>query len=162
MKSNKRSCQPCTACCDGWVQIKVKGCEAYPGKPCPHSTAGGCDDYANRPVNPCRQFECAWVKDDSHLPEEFRPDLAGALVLDSAFKWNDIPVDVIVPVGKQIPEDTLSWLQKYAETNMKPFVYQQQNPNKRKLEKNPPTYAYGPPKFQEWVIKKTNRGEKLW
>jgi hypothetical protein len=36
-----RQCQPCTACCDGWVQITVKGCEAYPGHPCPHSTGKG-------------------------------------------------------------------------------------------------------------------------
>ncbi len=60
-----RQCQPCTACCDGWVQITVKGCEAYPGHPCPHSTGEGCDDYENRPVDPCRKFECAWVKSGS-------------------------------------------------------------------------------------------------
>lgn len=157
-----RECQPCTACCDGWVRITVKGCEAYPGKPCPHSTGKGCDDYEHRPVNPCRNFECAWVKERSYLPDDFRPDECGALVIDRAFKWQGIDVDVAVPVGKQIPEKTLDWLKSYAEQNMRPLVYQQQNPNKRKLEKNPPTYAYGPPAFQQWVLELTKKGEQLW
>ena len=160
--SNVRQCQPCTACCDGWVQIKVKGCEAYPGKKCPHSTEGGCDDYHNRPVNPCRKFECAWVQSGSHLPDYFRPDQAGVLVLDNAFKWEGVYVDVAVPVGKQIPQESLEWLQAYAKQNLKPLVYQQQNPNKKKLEKNPLTYAFGPPAFQQWVVNKVNKGEKLW
>jgi len=144
------------------VQIKVKGCEAYPGKACPHSTGVGCDDYHNRPVNPCRQFECAWVKSSSHLPDDFRPDESGVLVLDNAFMWEGVYVDVAVPVGKVIPEASLDWLKNYAKQHLKPLVYQQQNPNKRKLEKNPPTYAFGPPAFQEWVINKINQGQKLW
>ena len=162
MQVSTRNCQPCTACCDGWVRIEVKGCEAYPGKPCPHSTGSGCDDYENRPVNPCRKFECAWVKQGSHLPDNFRPNECGALVIDKAFKWEGVYVDVAVPVGKVIPEETLSWLKQYAEQSLRPLVYQQQNPNRRKLEKNPPTYAYGPPAFQEWVLKMTKKGEKLW
>lgn len=159
---SKRECQPCTACCDGWVTITVKGCEAYPGKPCPHSTGSGCDDYQNRPVNPCRNFECAWVKEGSFLPDEFRPDECGALMIEAKFQWQGMDVDVIAPVGKQIPEATLNWFKANAEKNMRPFVYQEQNPNRRKLEKNPPTYAYGPPDFQQWVLSITSKGEKLW
>lgn len=159
---NNRACQPCTACCDGWVQIKIKGYEAYPGKKCPNSTAGGCADYQNRPVNPCRTFECAWVKSDSHLPEEFRPDLAGVLVIDNAFQWQGQYVDVAVAVGKQIPNESLNWLQNYAQQQVKPLVFQQQNPNRRKLEKNPPTYAFGPPAFQEWVVQMVEAGKRLW
>ena len=157
-----RECQPCTACCDGWVQIEVKGCEAYPGKPCPHSTGSGCDDYLNRPVNPCQTFECAWVKQGSKLPGNFRPDKSGALVIDSAFIWQGVYVDVAVPVGREIPQKTLKWLMNYAEKNMRPLVYQQQDPQPTEIEKTPLTLAYGPPAFQEWVLEQQKMGIALW
>jgi hypothetical protein len=48
-------------------------------------TGSGCDDYLKRPVNPCQLFECAWVKDGSKLPDNFRPDMSGALVIETAF-----------------------------------------------------------------------------
>lgn len=160
--SEIRSCQPCTACCDGWVQIKVKGCEAYPGKPCPHSTGKGCDNYAKRPVNPCQLFECAWVKENSFLPEDFRPNECGALVLDGILTWQGLEVDLAVPVGREIPEQTLSWLKTNAEKQMRPLIYQQQPPNKRKFQKNPLTLAHGPIEFQQWVMQKMDANEKLW
>ncbi|QKI89103.1 hypothetical protein [Thiomicrorhabdus xiamenensis] len=161
LKTN-RVCQPCTACCDGWVQIKVKGCEAYPGRPCPHSTGSGCDDYHNRPVDPCRKFECAWVKEGSYLPDDFRPDQCGALVIDNVLQWQGMDVDLAVPVGREIPLETLNWLKSYAEQKMRPLIYQQQPANRRKLVKNPLTLAHGPPAFQEWLQQKLESGEKLW
>ena len=157
-----RECQPCTACCDGWVQIKVKGCEAYPGKPCPHSTGAGCDDYENRPVNPCQQFECSWVKKGSHLPENFRPNECGAIVMDNILQWQGLKVDLAVPVGREIPEKTLGWLMQYAEKTMRPLIYQQQDPQSSKIEKNPLTLAYGPPAFQQWVLEQSRLGKRLW
>lgn len=157
-----RECQPCTACCDGWVQIKVKGCEAYPGKPCPHSTGSGCDDYANRPVNPCQKFECAWVKKGSHLPEELKPSEAGVLVIDNVLQWQGLKVDLAVPVGREIPEKTLLWLMQYAEKTMRPLIYQQQDPEIAEYQKNPLTLAYGPPAFQQWVLAQQSKGVKFW
>ncbi len=159
---SSRACQPCTACCDGWVQIKVKGCEAYPGKPCPHSTGTGCDDYENRPVDPCQKFKCAWVKESSALPDGFRPDACGALVIDHALTWQGLEVDLAVPVGREIPEKTLNTLMQLAEKNMRPLIYQQQDPNSNVLEKNPLTLAYGPPAFQQWVLDQQAQGKKLW
>lgn len=159
---SKRQCQPCTACCDGWVQIKVKGCEAYPGHPCPHSTGRGCDDYENRPVDPCQRFECAWVKEKSYLPEGFKPNECGALVLDGILKWEGLTVDLAVPVGREIPQETLNWLMQFAEKNMRPLIYQMQDPDSQKIEKNPLTLGYGPPAFQEWVLQQCKLGKKLW
>lgn len=158
----QRACQPCTACCDGWVQIKVKGCEAYPGHPCPHSTGMGCDDYENRPIDPCRKFECAWVKSNSSLPEDFRPDQSGALVIDNILSWQGLFVDLAVPVGRQIPERTLQWLMQNAERTMRPLIYQMQDPESKEIERNPLTLAYGPPEFQQWVLQKIEKGERLW
>lgn len=157
-----RSCQPCTACCDGWVQIKVKGCEAYPGHPCPHSTGSGCDDYENRPVNPCQQFECAWVKSSSFLPDDFKPSECGALVIDNILQWQGLKVDLAVPVGREIPEQTLQWLMQFAAENMRPLIYQMQDSKSPVFEKNPLTLAYGPPAFQQWVLEMQAQGKKLW
>ena len=158
----KRQCQPCTACCDGWVQITVKGCEAYPGKPCPQSGESGCTDYDNRPVDPCQKFKCAWVKEGSVLPEEFRPDECGALMIEHILTWQGIKVDLAVPVGREIPEKTLVILMQLAEKNMRPLIYQQQDPKNKELEKNPLTLAYGPPAFQEWVLEQQKQGNRLW
>ncbi len=159
---NARNCQPCTACCDGWVQIKVKGCEAYPGKPCPHSTGSGCDDYGNRPVNPCQTFECAWVQKDSDLPDNFKPSESGVLVINSILQWQGLTVDLAVPVGQKIPEASLSWLMQYAEKSMRPLIYQQQDDNDKEIQKNPLTLAYGPPAFQQWVLEQQQKGIPLW
>lgn len=159
---SSRNCQPCTACCDGWVQIEVKGCEAYPGHPCPHSTGSGCDDYDNRPVDPCRKFECAWVKPGSVLPDHFRPNECGALVIDNVLNWQGLNVDLAVPVGREIPQDTIGWLMQYAEKTMRPLIYQMQDPEDAEIQKNPLTLAYGPPAFQQWVLEQQQLGNKLW
>ncbi len=158
----KRVCQPCTACCDGWVQIKVKGCEAYPGKPCPQSGASGCTDYENRPEDPCRKFECAWVQSSAFLPANFRPDQSKALVIRTILTWQGLEVDLAVPVGREIPEKSLAVLRQLAEKNMRPLIYQQQDPKSKVMEKNPLTLAYGPPAFQEWVLEQQSRGKRLW
>jgi len=158
----KRQCQPCTACCDGWVQIKVKGCEAYPGHPCPHSSGSGCNDYENRPVDPCQKFECAWVKPNSQLPLALKPNESGALVIESILVWQGLKVDLAVPVGREIPEKTLNILMQRAEKTMRPLIYQQQDPKSKVLEKNPLTLAYGPPAFQQWVLDQQALGHSLW
>ncbi len=158
----KKTCQPCTACCDGWVQINVQGLEAYPGKPCPHSTGSGCDDYENRPVDPCRKFECAWVKEGSVLPDDFRPSECGALVIDNILQWQGLQVDLAVPVGREIPETTLETLKQFAEQKMRPLIYQQQDPDSKTLQKNPLTLAYGPSDFQQWVLEQQAQGKSLW
>ena len=54
--------------------MTIKGHPVYPGRPCPHSTGRGCDDYANRPKDPCIDFNCGWVVADSPLPEWMKPD----------------------------------------------------------------------------------------
>ena len=38
-----RSCGTCTACCDGWLRIEVRGHQVRPGKPCPFRIQHGCE-----------------------------------------------------------------------------------------------------------------------
>ena len=133
---NTRSCQPCTACCDGWVKMTIQGVPVFPGHPCPHSTRQGCDDYLNRPIDPCVNFSCGWIMAASPLPDWMKPDNARVIVLFNKFQWQGVPVDLAVPVGKRIPPRALTWLRNFAEAH-RPF-------NKSCCAGKRPAWASGP------------------
>ena len=78
----------------------MNGTPVYPGRPCPHSTGAGCNDYANRPVDPCVHFICGWRMDGSPLPDWMKPNTAKVIVLFDQTRWRGMPVDVAVPVGR--------------------------------------------------------------
>ena len=40
------------------------------------------------------------------------------------------------------------WLMQFAEQNMRPLIYQMQDPESKVIEKNPLTLAYGPRLFK--------------
>jgi len=158
----KRQCQPCTACCDGWVQMNIKGAEVYPGCPCPHSTGKGCNDYANRPIDPCDNFNCGWVIPNSPLPDWMKPNEAKVMMLFNKFQWRGVPVDVAIPVGKRIPPRALNWLKQFAEQHNRPLVYLEQEIVDGKFQKDQQAVAYGPPDFQREVMAQIAQGKRLW
>ena len=157
-----RQCQPCTACCDGWVQMTIREAEVYPGCVCPHSTGQGCNDYANRPVEPCHGFNCAWVLPNSPLPDWLKPSTAKVIVLFNKTQWQGLPVDLAVPVGKRIPPRALNWLKQFAEQHGRPLLYTEQAIINGKMQKQQDVIAYGPPEFQTYVNQKLARQERLW
>ncbi|HTH94297.1 MAG TPA: hypothetical protein VL550_03620 [Rhodocyclaceae bacterium] len=156
-----RSCDSCTACCDGWVSMNIGGCEVYPGKPCPNSTGTGCKDYANRPDDPCRQFHCAWVTNGSPLPEWMKPNQAGVLVLLGKHQWRGIPVDVALPVGAKIPEPSLNWMQAFVRDHGRLLIYTEPIQSPNGFMKQQQTFAYGPPAFQAEMLANQRNGN-LW
>ena len=147
-----RTCGACTACCDGWLRIKIHGHEVYPGKPCPYSTGHSCRIYDRRPRDPCREFICGWLEQGSPLPDRFRPDRIGLLVIRGKFHWRGLPVDVVVPAGKDPAGEALAWLQQHALASGRPLVYQVQEL----------WHGFGPPEFQQEILERLTRGEKLW
>lgn len=148
-----RQCGECTGCCDGWVKINIYGHKVYPGKPCPFSTGHSCRIYERRPKEPCQEFFCGWLSKDSFLPEWFRPDKAGCIVLPAKLVWRGLPVDVIVPVGKRIKPKSLAWLKRYASTHMRLLIYSGGDEL---------WSAYGPPEFQQEIADRHRRGEVFW
>jgi len=98
MDRNLRECRPCTACCDGWLAITVEGYDSYPGHPCPHSTGSGCDDYVNRPIEPCVNFTCGWAMNNSPLPEWMKPSEAKVVVIPKKMR-NNQSVLLATPLG---------------------------------------------------------------
>lgn len=157
-----RECQPCTACCDGWVQMEINGVPVYPGSPCPHSTGRGCDAYDKRPKDPCDLFNCGWITDDSPLPDWMKPSNSKVLVIFDKLVWNGLPVDLAVPVGKRIPPRALKWLQEFSTKQMRPLLYMEQIKENGKFQKQQNIFAYGPPAFQQEIIQWQQEGKSLW
>jgi len=134
----------------------------YPGCPCPHSTGKGCDDYENRPVDPCHHFKCGWILDNSPLPEWMKPSNARVIVIFKKLEWNGYPVDLAVPMGKKIPPRALNWLKAFAEKNGRPLLYMEQIEINGKFQKQQELLAYGPPGFQQQVMQWHQQGRSLW
>jgi hypothetical protein len=158
-KPSSRECQPCTGCCDGWLQIHVMGTPVYPGRPCPHSTGSGCNDYANRPVDPCVRFICGWRMEGSPLPEWMKPNNARVIVLFNQHRWRGLPVDVAVPVGRRIPPRALKWLQQFAEANNRMLLYSEQIMENGRYTVQQAVSAYGPPEFQQEMAERVRTGQ---
>ncbi len=117
-----RDCGECTACCDGWLKIEIRGEAVYPGKPCPFSTGHSCKIYAERPTDPCREFNCGWILPNSPFPEEFRPDRLGLVILAAKIQWRGLPVDVIVPAGRDPSEKDLAWFAEFSRNHSSPCL----------------------------------------
>jgi hypothetical protein len=153
----ERQCQPCTACCDGWLAINVFDQPVLPGKPCPHSAGpltksggGGCKIYADRPVDPCVNFACGWVKDVSHLPDWMRPSEAKVVVLPHWATWRTFPVDLAMPVGLRVPHKALTWLQAYSKKTFRPLIYTEQEADRNgHFTGKQKVFGFGPPTFQQ-------------
>ncbi len=157
-----RSCQPCTACCDGWVRMTIQGVPVFPGHPCPHSTRQGCDDYPNRPIDPCVNFSCGWIIAASPLPDWMKPDNARVIVLFNKFQWQGVPVDLAVPVGKRIPPRALAWLRNFAETHRRPLVHTEQILVGGEYQEQQQVFGHGPPAFQQELLRRQGAGLALW
>lgn len=149
---SQRHCGSCTACCDGWLQIEVRGHKVSRGTPCPFSTGHNCTIYAERPEDPCQNFICGWLTAKSPLPEWMRPDQAGMILLPAQFRWNDLRVDVAVAVGEAPKTKALTWLKGFCETHRRPLLYQV----------GAEWYAFGPEAFQTEMLAALARGERLW
>jgi hypothetical protein len=152
LDSEQRNCGTCTACCDGWLQIEIRGHKVGPGHKCPFSASTGCKIYDDRPQHPCREFTCGWLLHRSPLPEWMRPDKSALIVLPSKFLWRGSPVDVAVPAGVYPKMKALDWLKNFSGKHKRPLMYQIENE----------WYAFGPPAFQADISERLRNGERLW
>jgi hypothetical protein len=148
----QRQCGDCKACCEGWLVADIDGHKMSAGAPCIHCTDSGCAIYQTRPVNPCREFICAWLQEDSPLPENFKPTESGVIVVFGR-KWNGKKVIQAIPTGKKIPDKSLEWLMGYTRKTLIPLLFIEW------IEENGKFIGqrhrgYGPPAFIQAV--KTN------
>ncbi len=92
------------------------------------------------------------MEQGSPLPEWFRPDRSGVIVLLSKLDWRGMDVDVVVPAGSDPGERVLNWMRNYGMQHQRPFMYQAEGI----------WFGFGPPEFQQEVRDKVRRGEALW
>ena len=102
-----RECGSCTKCCEGWLLGVVDNTEFYPGKQCKFCIEGqGCSQYDDRPVDPCRNFTCAWIYDEN-IEEKYKPELCNAIVTIN--NVNNTTFAELTPAGEEFDVNTLSW-----------------------------------------------------
>jgi hypothetical protein len=123
MKKEKRKCDECTACCEGWLTANIHGHEMRPGVKC-HFLGKTCSIYPNRPENPCKQFKCEWLADENNgIPEWIKPSQSGIIITTKSW-GNNRYYWFVVECGKKIESDVLHWLILYCEKNLIPLEYQ--------------------------------------
>lgn len=142
--------------------MNINGVAVYPGRPCPHSTGHGCDDYANRPTDPCIDFNCGWVVSGSPLPDWMKPDNAKVIVIFNKTTWRGLPVDVAVPVGRRIPPRALDWLKAFAAQHGRPLLFSEQVKVNGVFQREQLFSAHGPVEFQQHVAQALAAGKPLW
>jgi len=145
-----RQCGTCTACCDGWVKGTILGHEMKPGKPCHFRGEGCCTIYERRPVDPCRNFICGWLQEESPFPEEFKPDRLGVLIIP--VRWRTKTAYILRSAGRDPDEALLAWMREFSLKKDRPFFYEQAGER----------FGFGPREFQMEMLAKLDRGERLW
>lgn len=164
-----KECGTCTACCEGWLKGVVRGHEMYRGKACHFLGCNGCTIYKDRPQEPCRNFECVWLKDEKGvIPEWMKPELSkviikemeyeiiihqqgfgtGSWILENAADMKTVQKFwYVVEMGETISGPVLNWLIQYALTIEMPMLYQV----------NGHREVLGPPDFHEWAAQFKDR-----
>lgn len=110
-----RECGTCTKCCDGTLTGNINGHEMGFGKPCYYLTIGkGCNIYVERPQEPCKRYECAWISDEN-IPDFMKPENANC-ILDYKEK-NKVKYLRLMESTTPYTAEVLSWCINYAKIN---------------------------------------------
>lgn len=102
-----RTCGDCTACCDGWLTGNIYGHTMYPGKKCHYVCETGCSIYEDRPKDPCKTFECLWLK-NKKVPMWMKPSSVGVILSEQQISGESYIM--ATEAGKRMDPAVLSWL----------------------------------------------------
>jgi hypothetical protein len=126
-----------------------------PGKPCQHCTVRA----ALFMKTGLKTFKCAWLREEGQMPDEFRPDLCGAIVVLNG-KWNGWTVMHAAPTGEEIPTATLDWIKAYALKKGIPLMFQENHVKNDEFAEMK-ILGYGPPDFVHAVQNAIGPGDVL-
>jgi len=136
-----KTCGECTACCTGNLLVTIEGEEIRPGNPCRYCE-GGCTRHDNQPEKICAEFQCGW-KLDNDMPDEWRPDKIGAIVVHAMYQWNGNQVDGLTPVDEMILPEKSQAVMTYLQSKKRLLVLSKRLSDNTRLE-----FPVGPPLFQ--------------
>ena len=148
-----RECGQCTECCIGALSVTIEGIPVTKDNPCKYCD-NGCTVHDAQPEKVCSEFHCGWIMDEQ-LPDDMRPDLSGAIMLQAKYFWMSRPVDMAVPTGIEIPSRTLRFIQHYSKNENRPLIYCKRDGEGRLI------YPYGPSEFQDDIEVMVNKGHQF-
>ena len=76
-----KSCEGCTACCNGTLSAMIGDHPMHRGNPCIHmcSESNNCKIYEDRP-DLCKNFHCLWLLDET-MPDWLKPSQSGVILI---------------------------------------------------------------------------------
>lgn len=123
-----RTCGDCTKCCEGWLEGVVHGHKMYRGCNC-HFLEGSCKIYEERPENPCKNYNCAWLLED-RFPGWMKPNLSNVIITKRSMRvptedgMKMIEYYDVIEAGSVISSTVLNWLIHWALDNNINLVYE--------------------------------------
>ena len=69
-----------------------------------------------------------------------------------ATRWRQSPAYILVSAGRDPDEDLLAWMRAFAARTGAPFFYEQEGSR----------FGFGPGEFQQEMLARLERGERLW
>jgi len=115
LTAHQENLRSCTAACDCWLQIELRGPGFVAGTPCPYSGIINVRFYAaNAHKHPCRESFAAGWSPPAQLPEWMRPEVptyhaGGNFVLALPAGRN-----VVSRRGRRPQAEALDWLMKFS------------------------------------------------
>lgn len=116
-----RSCGECAKCCEGWLSGEAYGHIFSPGRPC-FFLEKTCSIYKDRPVNPCRHFECSWLSEDI-FPMWLKPSLANIIISKQQHHNPDLTYYIVDQAGDTFDRRALNWLLEWAKSSNANVMY---------------------------------------
>ena len=113
VNARKRSCDGCTACCEGWLTAEVHGKYMYSGRMCHFKGKGQCTIYDQRP-GLCSAFRCEWLANND-IPEWLKPDLSHTIMYRRMI--GEIEYINVMETGVKIDSTILNWIVLHALQN---------------------------------------------
>ena len=108
-----RACGECAKCCEGWLSGAAYGHTFAPGRPC-FFLEKTCSIYADRPVDPCRNYRCAWLAEEI-FPMWMKPSLANVIITRKDDEQGGPPYYVVDRAGDTFDARAWNWLVRWAE-----------------------------------------------
>lgn len=116
-----KTCGECTECCTGTLAGEVQGHKFNETTACFFLEDSKCTIYATRPDDPCRNYSCMWLNDES-IPDFMRPDKSNVVLTQLSFN-NIYYIDAREAARKSMTTTVLSNLLMYALHSKQNLVY---------------------------------------